>query len=146
MKIIVPYLEGVSLEEDDSLQELWANLFANYIDSSKNLTINVYPNILKQLSTNEVAIIKFIQSNKNKVQFRGYEATKEIHASDEELLNLERLNILKESIEISQYGGDFDNSNGQWKWDFEEISSGEFYITDFGFEFLNACTRKKQKV
>lgn len=141
LKVLIPYLEGVSLEEDETLQDLWAKLFTNYIDTSKNLTINVYPNILKQLSTNEVTILRFLQSNGNKLTFKGYNANKEIKFTSEELANLERLGLIKETLEISQYGGDIDESTGQWKWDFEELASGEFYITDFGFEFLNACER-----
>ena len=141
LKILVPYLEGVSLEEDEKLQNLWAQLFANYIDTSKNLTINVYPNILKQLSTNEVTVLEYIESNGNKLIFKGYNADKEIKCSSEELANLERLGLIKEKLEIHQYGGNSDEETGQWKWDFEEMASGEFYITDFGFEFLNACKR-----
>lgn len=141
LKVLIPYLDGVSLEEDETLQDLWAKLFTNYIDTSKNLTINVYPNILKQLSTNEVTILRFLQSNGNKLTFKGYYANKDIKFTSEELANLERLGLIKETLEISQYGGDIDESTGQWKWDFEELASGEFYITDFGFEFLNACER-----
>ena len=141
LKVLIPYLEGVSLEEDETLQDLWAKLFANYIDTSKNLTINVYPNILKQLSTNEVTILRFMLSNGNNVKFQGYNANKEIQCSSEELANLERLGLIKETLDISQYGGDIDEKTGQWKWDFEELASGEFYITDFGFEFLKACER-----
>jgi Abortive infection alpha len=141
LKVLIPYLEGVSLEDDETLQNLWAKLFTNYIDTSKNLTINVYPNILKQLSTNEVTILRFLQSNGNKLTFKGYNANKVIKFTSEELSNLERLGLIKETLEISQYGGDIDESTGQWKWDFEELASGEYYITDFGFEFLNACER-----
>ena len=141
LKVIMPYLEGVSLEDDETLQDLWANLFANYIDTSRNLTINVYPNILKQLSTNEVTILRFLHSNGNKLTFKGLWKNVEIQFSYEELANLERLGLIKETLEISQYGGNPDESSGQWKWNFEELSSGEFYITDFGFEFLNACER-----
>lgn len=141
LKVLIPYLEGVSLEDDETIQDLWAKLFTNYIDTSKNLTINVYPNILKQLSTNEVTILRFLQDNGNKLTFKGYNANKEIKFTSEELANLERLGVIKETLEISQYGGDIDASTGQWKWDFEELASGEFYITDFGIEFLNACER-----
>jgi hypothetical protein len=141
LKVLIPYLEGVSLEEDETLQDLWANLFTNYIDTSKNLTINVYPNILKQLSTNEVTILRFLQKNGNKLTTSGYKTNKEINFTSEEIANLERLGLIKEVLEISQYGGNIDDSTGQWKWDFEELASGEFYITDFGFEFLNACER-----
>lgn len=141
LKVLIPYLEGVSIEDDETLQDLWAKLFTNYIDTSKNLTINVYPNILKQLSTNEVTILRFLQANGNKLTFKGYNAIKEIKFTSEELANLERLGLINETLEISQYGGDIDESTGQWKWEFEELASGEFYITDFGFEFLNACER-----
>ncbi|MBL0308946.1 MAG: DUF4393 domain-containing protein [Bacteroidetes bacterium] len=145
LKILVPYLDGVSLEDDEILQDLWANLFTNYIDTSKNLRVNVYPNILKQLSTNEVAILQYMQANGNKIKFRGYNAQKEIECSSEELSNLLRLSLIRETLELSQYGGNVDESTGQWKWDVEEVASGDYYITDFGFEFLNACERVKQK-
>lgn len=63
LKALFPYLEGVALEEDCELQEMWANLFVNYIDSNKNLTMHVFPGILGQLSTNEVKMIAFMGNN-----------------------------------------------------------------------------------
>lgn len=142
LKVLVPYLEGVSLEDEESLQDIWANLFANYIDASKNLTVNVYPSILKQLSSNEVSILKYMQSNRNKLIFTDDNPSKENQFTPEKLSNLERLGIVRKSLDITQYGGGIDENNGQWKWDFEESRLGEFYITDFGFEFLNACERQ----
>lgn len=142
LKVLVPYLDAVSLEDDETLQDIWANLFTNYIDFSKNLTLSVYPDILKQLSTREVGILKFMQTN-GKLIIEGYSANKEIQCSSEELSNLLRLSLIQETLEISQYGGDIDESTGQWKWDFEEVASGVYYITDFGFEFLKACERTK---
>jgi hypothetical protein len=144
LKVLIPYLEGVSLEEDETLQNLWANLFVNYIDSKKNLTINVYPNILKQLSTNEVKILNYMQSHEGRLQYGGYNADKNIQVNSEEIANLERLGVVKEFLELIQYGGQPDDNNGQWKWDIDEDSSGIFYITDFGYEFLRACERKSE--
>jgi len=141
LKILIPYMEGVSLEDDDRLQEMWAKLFANYIDTTKNLTINVYPNILKQLSTNEVTILNFMKSNEDKIQTTGYNKSKGIEFSDEEIANLKRLGIIRELLEITQHGGDIDYDNGQWKWDLAEESSGEYFLTDFGYKFLEACER-----
>ena len=46
--LILPYLEGVALEEDETLQDMWANLFVNYIDTTnKNLTMTVFPEYSK---------------------------------------------------------------------------------------------------
>jgi hypothetical protein len=140
LKVVIPYLEGVSLEEDETLQDLWANLFANYIDSDKNLIINVYPNILKQLSTNEVKVLDFMRNSKSTVAFSGYRKTKDILFSEEEIANLQRLGLIKEELEFSQYGGDYAD-NGQYRWSIEEIGSGKYYISDFGSEFLGACSR-----
>lgn len=139
LKILVPYLDGVSLEDDENLQDLWANLFTNYIDTEKNLTLNVYPNILKQLSTNEVSLLKHMSLNGSKIE-ASYRKSKDVSFTEEEIANLERLGLIRETLELSQYGGDYDH-NGQYKWDIEELSSGEFYITKFGHEFLDACER-----
>lgn len=140
LKILVPYLEGVSLEDDDDLQNLWANLFTNYIDTQKNLTLNVYPNILKQLSTNEVSILKFMLLNGNSIAI-GFRKSKDITFNDEEIANLERLGLIRETLELSQYSGDHDRSNGQYKWNIEEVNSDDYYLTKFGTEFLHACER-----
>lgn len=42
LKALYSYLEGVSLEEDPILQDMWANLFLNYIDTDANLSTIVY--------------------------------------------------------------------------------------------------------
>ena len=54
---LFPYLEGIALEEEEDLQEMWANMFVNYIDTEKNLTMMVFPDILKHLSSNEVKML-----------------------------------------------------------------------------------------
>ena len=133
LKVLLPYLEGVSLETDDFLQDKWANLLTNYIDSSKNLKIAVYPGILKQLSTNEVKILEYTKNynlfygnhfnaKNNKDNFKG---------SNEEIANLERLGLIKEVVEISKYGDGHS--------DYEELVSDEYYITPFGKELIRAC-------
>lgn len=35
LKVLIPYLEGVSLEDDETFPDLWAKLFTNYIDTSE---------------------------------------------------------------------------------------------------------------
>lgn len=54
VKTLVPLLEYSSLEDDETLQEKWANLFINYVNSDENYESSVFPYILSQLSTEEV--------------------------------------------------------------------------------------------
>lgn len=84
------------MEEDEILQGMWADLFLNYIDTNKNLTLTVYPSILKQLSTHEVAILNFMINNKNKINTSTWSKTKDIGFSNEEIANLNRLGIIAE--------------------------------------------------
>lgn len=53
VKILVPYLENSSLEDDDYLQDKWAILLANMADSTSNLQNQVFPYILGQISKSE---------------------------------------------------------------------------------------------
>lgn len=141
LKVLVPYLEGVSLEEDDALQEMWANLFANYIDKNKNLITHVYPEVLRQLSTDEVKILKFMSSNGGgEVNTEHGIDTDDLSFHAWDLNNLERLGLVRERVELSQYGGDHDPSTGAWRYDLEETGSYYYFVTSFGKDFLEACS------
>ncbi len=52
-KILVPLLEYASLEEDDTLQDKWAMLLSNMVDSEQNVQNHVFPYLLSQISKNE---------------------------------------------------------------------------------------------
>jgi|TARA_R110000822_G_scaffold309965_2_gene440793 hypothetical protein len=53
IKILVPLLENASLEDNDTLQNKWANLLVNMIDSEQNLQNQIFPYILSQISIEE---------------------------------------------------------------------------------------------
>lgn len=53
LKLLVPLLENAGLEEDEFLQDKWAILLANMVDTDQNNENNVFPFILSQLSKNE---------------------------------------------------------------------------------------------
>ena len=97
LKALFPLLEGIALEEEKALQDMWANLFVNYIDSNKNLNSNVYPSILSQISTHEVEILKYMLANKFTLSTRDESLmiNTDIEWSDEELANLCRLGLIK---------------------------------------------------
>jgi Abortive infection alpha len=64
MKTLVPLLEYSSLEEEDSLKEMWVNLLVNAVDPTKeNINQNVYIEILKQLVSIEAKILNFCYYN-----------------------------------------------------------------------------------
>ena len=53
LKLLVPLLEHASLEEDESLQDKWAMLLTNLVDSEQNIQNHVFPYLLSQISINE---------------------------------------------------------------------------------------------
>jgi len=53
IKVLVPFLEHASLEEDETLQDKWAILLANMADSKATLQNQIFPYILSQISIEE---------------------------------------------------------------------------------------------
>lgn len=151
LKALFPYLEGVSVEEDESLQEMWANLFVNYIDSKKNLTICIYPDILRQLSTEEVTILRQMQQNTKRNRIRVMSRSlhgkmQEPFAYVDQLTNLERLGIIegiaKYKGELSKYETVRAIGKGRAEeYRIKQLSPDYYMITEFGEQFLEACNR-----
>jgi hypothetical protein len=134
LKALFPYLEGAALEEEESLQEMWANLFVNYIDSDKNLTLTVFPDILKQLSSNEVKMLTFMNENFGRIRKSKWN-NKTIDFpykfTLEEMGNLARLGLIREEGNYSFFDG------GQ----IDKIIPENYYLTELAEAFLKACHR-----
>lgn len=64
-KLLCPYLENASLEDNDDLQDKWAALLVNMVDSKKNVQNHVFPYILSQLSKEEFDFLESNVNNKN---------------------------------------------------------------------------------
>lgn len=60
LKLISPMLEYSALEEDEKLQDKWAILLSNMVDSEQNIENHVFPYILSQISINEYDILETI--------------------------------------------------------------------------------------
>ncbi|TKT85246.1 Abi-alpha family protein [Dyadobacter frigoris] len=140
-KIVGPILEGISLEEDETLRELWANMFINYIDSKKNLNLIVYPGILKQLSTNEVKVLIYMDKAKDqKLDLRKY--PKPLDYEIEEITNLERLNLIKEDLMYKVTKTPIRGNGEPYEvTDVESLATDVMKLTGFGSNFLDACRR-----
>jgi hypothetical protein len=125
LKVLLPYLDAVSLEEDEKLQDIWANLLVNYIDSKKNLTSVVYPNILKQLSSYEIELLSELKNNDGTMYFSN-------QGMIEDCANLIRLGLVENPRSIRH--GDFTEVVGT-------NPSSLIQLTLFGEEFYKACQR-----
>ena len=67
-KILVPLLENASLEEDEELQEKWANMIGNLADSEQNLQNQIFPYLLSQVSKEEYNNLLEISSDEKNFQ------------------------------------------------------------------------------
>lgn len=132
-KVLLPAIESASLETDDDLRDIWANLIANEL-----IGANVhpeFPSVLSRLDSHDAMVLSEIaeQSNKKVVKLAAkhfatattiaaflqndfaLRVKQEGALSDFSTEHLERLNLIK-------------RSNGVWK------------LTYFGEEFVKAVT------
>ncbi|MBR7793451.1 DUF4393 domain-containing protein [Undibacterium sp. FT147W] len=93
-KLLCPYLENASLEDDNDLQDKWAALLVNMVDSEQNIQNHVFPYILSQLSKDEFDLLESVLIEKKK---RIFDLSKELSEFIETRSNIE--NSLKLKIE-----------------------------------------------
>lgn len=64
LKVLCPLLDYSALEESEELQDKWAILLANMVDSEQNIENHVFPYILSQISSNEFEILENVYDDK----------------------------------------------------------------------------------
>jgi hypothetical protein len=64
LKLLTPLLDNASLEEDETLQNKWAYLLGNMVDSEQNIDNHVFPYLLSQLSVEEFELLELVYCNK----------------------------------------------------------------------------------
>jgi len=64
LKLLCPLLDYTGLEENEILQDKWANLLTNMIDSEQNIENHVFPYLLSQISLDEFVLIESICNKK----------------------------------------------------------------------------------
>ncbi len=65
LKLLCPLLDNAALEEEEELQDKWAILLSNLVDSDQNIENHVFPYILGQISTNEFLFLEKVFNDKN---------------------------------------------------------------------------------
>jgi hypothetical protein len=72
-KLLCPFLENAALEDDDYLQDRWAQLLASMVDSERNIQNHVFPYILGQLSKNEFIALEITYKKRLKaIEFDSF--------------------------------------------------------------------------
>ena len=64
LKVLCPFLDYSSMEEDEVLQDKWAILLSNLVDSEQNIENHVFPYVLSQLSSNEFLVLEKVYDDK----------------------------------------------------------------------------------
>lgn len=141
LKVLFPYLDGISVEEDPELEDLWANLMANYLDSDKNLETTVYPSILKQISSNEAKALELFYEGSfvtvfadNKKTLMRFENEKVLQDKFEgPINNLYRLGLLEHEKTPARISTGLS--------DYITALFNMYKISPFGKDFYKACHR-----
>jgi hypothetical protein len=66
LKLLVPLLDYSGIEENEDMQDKWAILLSNLVDSEQNIENHVFPYILSQLSRGEFNTLELAYDEKQK--------------------------------------------------------------------------------
>ena len=136
LKVMLPLLEGASMEEEESLQDKWAALLANTVAKGSQIsTTTLYSYILSQLTKEDAEIFEIIYNNSTQTAGSNIQMTikneRAVHKDTFTIKgkemqtavsvdNLIRLRLIKEPP-----------THG--------IDSPFVILTDLGFTFMPAC-------
>ena len=147
LKLLVPILDNASLEEDEYLQDKWAILLGNLVDSEQNIEGNVFPYLLSQISTNEFSYMQeFVNQHLHNMKIDSHIATTtskpavDVSSLREfEVANLIRLALIQQpTIHDRLYVLKNPDSKGS------EGATPKYrkVITELGLLFIMACNEK----
>ena len=115
IKILVPLLENASLEDDEDLQDKWAKMLTNMVNSEYNLQNQIFPYLLSQISIEEFEELKRL--------------------SLKEIDNLKNKEKLRNLIQTDQFS--FKKDTKEAKKEVEKVEQDGFLIYIEGFESSN---------
>lgn len=146
LKVLVPIIENSSLEQDQNMQDKWANMLANAATGNVEISPN-YAAILNELSPLEVSILDKIYQEVNRetdyqkrksFQFDANKIKTMLSITEEKMdliiENLFRLNVLQSPAGKGVMLGDIP---------FALRTTKIFEFTTLGYEFVKACNWTK---
>lgn len=116
LKLLCPLLDNAALEEEEELQDKWAILLSNLVDSDQNIENHVFPYILGQISTNEFLFLEKVFNDKNE---RVMNIRQELEAFRKEKPELEKarqreVELIDQQIEKIKAEGKHSFSSEIW--------------------------------
>jgi len=139
MPLLFEIMEKGSLEEDDELQDIWANMLANAADPKRtSLVTTAFPEILKQLCRDEVVFLNGRFPNEYQIKLRS------IYCD-----NLKRRGL----VTIEKIAGERERQFRGPDWKLNEhfseyvaLRTNSVSLTTFGRGFVTACKRPEPQV
>jgi hypothetical protein len=148
-KLALPIIENASLEDNDELQDLWANLIASAVDPKfEGLIRAAYIDIIRQLEVIDVHLLNAVYESYQQWLEERLREGKEpgsgyclpIHHKVYKNHIIERL-----GISSSVYDDSTDNLIRVRCVGLYFYHSGEIFITFLGVSFVEACTRPRSR-
>lgn len=96
-KLLCPLLDYAGMEENEKLQEHWAILLGNLVDSEQNIENHVFPYILSQISVNEFEVTEKVYSDR---QIRVRQLKSEL--AEFRSQNGDRLQAIRDRVDAHQ--------------------------------------------
>jgi len=142
LKVLVPLLEASSLEEDQTMQDKWANLLTNAISNKLEIRPN-YVEILKELSPIEVLLLDKIYEEARKES--DYQKRLSLNFDKQKIcdwlkLSSEKFDVLIENLfrlNLCRMPGATGIMFGNNK--VAVHTTNLFELTSMGFDFVKAC-------
>lgn len=146
-KVGLPLIENATLEDDDALHTLWANLLTSALDPNKEEVTKKFVTVLSELSHSEAARFQEIIDLANKSKKLG-EGLENLHVTQTNLIpeyddayrTMMRLGLIKPKIEQLNFGQGLSGSPVPINHDTQK-----FTLTTFGIAFAKAIAMPKSK-
>lgn len=169
-KIALPIIENASLEENDELQDLWANLLASAVDPQFKAPIrSAYIDIIKQLEVIDVRILNLLYEDYRKecedyarkvpettwllhcrergMSRRGIAITLNINGEEylEAVDNLVRLRCVELTLKVRKYKLSSKPDEELLEANGIDDEQQSIIITPLGIRFVEACVNPQRK-